>query len=130
MRAAEILPYKEPRSLAGLSATASLKSTWTNISPHRALPMIRTARCFAPTGRKTGIPQRMARSDAYLMIERRARQAGITTKIGTGITDYLKSDGSLAEARKTANHADIRTTQLYDRPNDEASLDQYEKVGI
>jgi hypothetical protein len=24
----------------------------------------------------------------------------------TGITDYLKSDGSLSEARKMANHAD------------------------
>jgi hypothetical protein len=33
----------------------------------------------------------------------------------TGITHYLKSDGSLAEARKMANHADTRPTQLYDR---------------
>jgi hypothetical protein len=36
----------------------------------------------------------------------------------TGITDYLKSDGSLAEARKMANHADTPTTQLYDRCGD------------
>jgi chitinase len=34
----------------------------------------------------------------------------------TGITDYLRSDGSLSEAaRKMADHADTRTTQLYDR---------------
>ena len=58
------------------------------------------------------------------MIERRACQVGIKTKIGnhslraTGITDYLKSDGSLAEACKMANHADTRTTQLYDRRGD------------
>ncbi|HZQ55287.1 MAG TPA: tyrosine-type recombinase/integrase [Bryobacteraceae bacterium] len=88
------------------------------------------------TGRKTGVPHRLAQSDAYLIIERRARQAGIKTKIGnhslraTGITDYLKSDGSLAEARKMANHADTRTTQLYDRRGDTASLGEYEKVGI
>jgi hypothetical protein len=29
-----------------------------------------------------------------------------------------------------ANHADTRTTQLYDRRADAASLDEYNKVGI
>jgi site-specific recombinase XerD len=88
------------------------------------------------TGRSTGTPHRMTQQDAYRMIERRAKHAGIRTKIGnhtlraTGITDYLKSDGSLAEARKMANHADTRTTQLYDRRGDRASLGEYEKVGI
>ena len=91
---------------------------------------------FRTTGRSTGIPRRMVQKDAYKVTERRARQAGIKTKIGnhslraTGITDYLKSDGSLAEARKMANHADTRTTQLYDRRGDVASLDEYNKVGI
>ncbi len=47
-----------------------------------------------------------------------------------GITNYLKNDGSLAEARKMANHADTRTTQLCDRRADVASLDEYRKVGI
>ena len=48
----------------------------------------------------------MTQQDAYRMIQRRARRAGIKTKIGnhslraTGITDYLKSDGTLEEARK------------------------------
>jgi site-specific recombinase XerD len=58
----------------------------------------------------------MTQQDAYRMIERYAKRAGIQTKIGnhtlraTGITDCLKSDGSLAEARKMANHAeDTRT---------------------
>ncbi|MBV9083584.1 MAG: tyrosine-type recombinase/integrase [Acidobacteriaceae bacterium] len=70
------------------------------------------------TGRKSGTPQRMTQPDAYLMVERRARRAGIKTKIGnhslrsTGVTDYLRSDGSLAEARRMANHADTRATPL------------------
>jgi len=91
---------------------------------------------FRTTGRSTGTPHRMTQQDAYRMIERHARRAGIKTKIGnhtlraTGITDYLKSDGSLAEARKMANHADTRTTQLYDRRGDTATLGEYEKVGI
>ena len=91
---------------------------------------------FRTTGRSTGTPHRMAQQDAYRMIQRYAQRAGIRTRIGnhtlraTGITDYLKSDGSLAEARKMANHADTRTTQLYDRRDDAASLDEYAKVGI
>jgi site-specific recombinase XerD len=91
---------------------------------------------FRTTGRSTGVPHRMTQPDAYRMIERRARQAGIKTKVdnhslrATGITDYLKCDGSLAEARKMANHADTRTTQLYDRRADATSLDEYNKVGI
>ena len=91
---------------------------------------------FRITGRSTGTPHRMTQQDAYRMIQRRAGQAGIKTRIGnhsmraTGIIDYLKNKGSLAEARKMANHADTRTTQLYDRRGDAASLDEYAKVGI
>ena len=91
---------------------------------------------FRTTGRSTGTPHRLTQQDTYRLIERRAKQAGIKTRIGnhsmraTGITDYLKSDGSLSEARKMANHADTRTTQLYDRRGDSASLDEYGKVGI
>ena len=65
-----------------------------------------------------------------------AKRAGIKTRVGnrsmraTGITDYLKNDGTLSEARKMANHAGTRTTQLYDRRADVASLDEYGKVGI
>ena len=91
---------------------------------------------FRTTGRTTGTPHRMAQPDAYRMIERRAKQAGIKTKIGnhsmraTGMTDYLKSGGTLEHAQAMANHSSPRTTKLYDRRNDEASLDEYEKVGI
>jgi hypothetical protein len=46
-----------------------------------------------------------------------------------GITDYLKSNGSLAK-REMANDANPRTTQLYDRRAKLASLDEYGKVGI
>jgi site-specific recombinase XerD len=92
---------------------------------------------FRTTGRATGIPRRMVQKDAYKVIERRARQAKIKTKIGnhslraTGITDYLKSEGaSLTKAREMANHSDTRTTQLYDRRADVASIGEYEKMGI
>lgn len=91
---------------------------------------------FRTTGRSTGRAHRMAQPDAYRMIERRARAAGIKTKIGnhtlraTGITDYLKSAGTLEHAQAMANHSSPRTTKLYDRRADEVSLDEYERVGI
>jgi site-specific recombinase XerD len=91
---------------------------------------------FRTTGRSTGTPHRMTQPDAYRMIQRRARAAGIKTKVGnhslraTGITDYLKSDGTLEHAQAMANHSSPRTTKLYDRRSDETSLDEYEKVGI
>jgi len=91
---------------------------------------------FRTTGRATGELHRMAQPDAYRMIQRRARSAGIKTKIGnhslraTGITDYLKSAGTLEHAQVMANHSSPRTTKLYDRRGDELSLDEYERVGI
>ncbi len=91
---------------------------------------------FRTTGRTSGTPQRMGQSDAYRMIQRRARQAGIETKIGnhslraTGITDYLKNSGTLEHAQQMANHSSPRTTKLYDRRNDEVALEEYERVGI
>ena len=91
---------------------------------------------FRTTGRSTGTAHRLTQQDAYRLIQRHAKRAGIETSIGnhsmraTGITDYLKNGGSLSEARKMANHADTRTTQLYDRRADAASLEEYGKVGI
>jgi len=91
---------------------------------------------FRTTGRSTGRQHRMTQQDAYRMIQRRARKAGIKTRIGnhsmraTGITDYLKSEGTLEHAQSMADYSSPRTTKLYDRRNDEAALDEYEKVRI
>jgi site-specific recombinase XerD len=91
---------------------------------------------FRTTGRKTGQAQAMWQQDVYRMIQRRAAAAGIKTKIGnhtfraTGITAYLKNNGSLEHAQTLANHASPRTTKLYDRRSDEISLDEVEKISI
>jgi site-specific recombinase XerD len=91
---------------------------------------------FRTTGRKTGEPHAMWQQDAYRMIQRRAAAAGIETKIGnhtfraTGITAYLKNNGTLEHAQTIANHASPRTTKLYDRRSDEISLDEVEKIAI
>lgn len=74
--------------------------------------------------------------DAYRMIQRRAKAAGIRTHIGnhsfraTGITAYLKNGGRLEIAQQMANHESSRTTGLYDRRGDEITLDEVERVAI
>jgi len=78
----------------------------------------------------------MSQADVYRMIRRRARDAGIATKIGchsfraTGITEYLRNGGKLEIAQQMANHESARTTGLYDRRNDQVSLDEVERILI
>ena len=84
------------------------------------------------TGQLTGNP--LPQANAYAMIQRRARAAEITTKIGnhtfraTGVTAYLKNGGTLERAAQMANHASTRTTQLYDRRAEEVTLDEVERI--
>jgi site-specific recombinase XerD len=86
------------------------------------------------TGQLTETP--LPQANAYAMIQRRAKAAGIETQIGnhtfraTGITAYLKNGGTLEKAANMANHASTRTTQLYDRRSDEVSLDEVERILI
>ncbi|MGH9439551.1 MAG: tyrosine-type recombinase/integrase [Terriglobia bacterium] len=107
-----------------------------NSQSQAAGPDVGEAPLFRTTGRFTRIPHRMTQPDAYPMIQRRTRRAGVKTLIGnhslraTGITDYLKNQGTLEGVQVMVNHSSPRTTKLYDRRNDETSLDEYEKVRI
>jgi site-specific recombinase XerD len=93
---------------------------------------------FRTIGRGTSLLTRtpLPQANAYLMIGRRAAAAGIATKLGnhsfraTGITAYLKNDGTLEKAAQMANHASTRTTQLYDRRREELSLDEVERIRV
>lgn len=95
-------------------------------------PLFRTA-----AGR-TGIltEKGLWQQDAYRMVQRRATAAGIRTKIGnhtfraTGITAYLKNGGKLETAQQIAGHESPRTTKLYDRREEEISLDEVERIAI
>jgi site-specific recombinase XerD len=69
-------------------------------------------------------------------VRKRAKRAGVTAMIGnhtfrgTGITAYLKNGGMLEKAREMADHADTRTTRLYDRRAEDVSLDDVERISI
>ena len=103
-----------------------------NIAAEKKRAIFRTTR--GQTRRLT--KRRMTAGDAWRMIRRRAADAGINTRIGchsfraTGITNYLENGGTLEKAQKMAGHESARTTKLYDRRDDQLTLDEIERVSI
>jgi site-specific recombinase XerD len=95
-------------------------------------PLFRTS--YRRTGTLTD--RTMTQSDAWRMLQRRARAAGIPTAVcnhtfrATGITAYLDNGGALENAQAMAAHESPRTTKLYDRTDDQITLDEVEKIGI
>jgi integrase/recombinase XerD len=93
---------------------------------------------FRTSYRRTGVltDRAMTQSDAWRMLQRRAWDAGIPTAVcnhtfrATGITAYLDNGGSLENAQAMAAHESPRTTKLYDRTDDQITLDEVEKIGI
>jgi integrase/recombinase XerD len=83
-------------------------------------PLFRSA--IKRTGKLSERP--LARANAFHMIQRRAKTAGVKTQIGchtfraTGITIYLSNGGVLEKAQMMAAHESPRTTKLYDRTSD------------
>jgi site-specific recombinase XerD len=80
--------------------------------------------------------RRLNRREALKVIKRRAKAAGLSTKIGnhtfraTGITTYLLNGGSLEHAQAIAGHESPRTTKLYDRTTDEITLEEVERIRL
>lgn len=80
--------------------------------------------------------RRMTPGEAWQMIQRRVADAGIKTRIGchsfraTGITNYLENGGTLENAQKMAGHESARTTKLYDRRDNQLTLDEIERISI
>ena len=78
----------------------------------------------------------LGRRDVLRMVGRRARDAGISGALSchtfraTGITAYLENGGTLEHAQAIAGHESPRTTKLYDRTNDQITLDEIERILI
>ena len=105
--------------------------TAAGLAGQKNAPLFRT---LGGRDRKRLTTDRMTRQDARRMIVRRAKQAGLLTHIGchsfraTGITVYLLNGGLLEYAQQMAAHESARTTKLYDRRNDQVTLDQVERI--
>lgn len=72
--------------------------------------------------------------DAVRMVTRRLLRAGIPpvfsnhSFLATGITELLANGGSLEIAQQVANHADGRTTKLYDRRATRLELEEIVRI--
>lgn len=70
------------------------------------------------------------------MIKRRTRKIGLNPDIcchtfrATGITEYMRNGGTLEKAQQVAAHASSRTTNMYNRVQDEVTLDEVERIVI
>lgn len=103
-----------------------------NIGKEMKVPLFQSA--LGRTKQLSG--RRMKRENVFHMIRRRAKDAGINTRIcchsfrASGITAYLKIGGTLERAKSMAAHESTRTTQLYNRIDDEVTLDEIERIRI
>jgi len=101
------------------------------IGREKGTPLFRAA-----TRRRVLSDQELDRVNAWQMIKRRVRGAGLEPTIcnhsfrATGITAYLRSGGTLEKAQQIAGHSSPRTTKLYDRTRAELTLDEIEKIQI
>lgn len=104
--------------------------TASGFGTDKGTPLFRTAR--GRTGRLTG--NRMTQPDAWRMLQRRAKAAGITTTVcnhswrASGITVFLENGGAIEMAQYMAGHADPRTTQLYDRRRQQVTRGEVERI--
>lgn len=80
--------------------------------------------------------RRLHRTEVWEMIKRRAHQAELPANIcchtfrATGITTYLENGGTVERAQQIAAHESTRTTKLYDRTQNEISLEEVERIRI
>lgn len=102
------------------------------IAEQRKSPLFRSA-----TRRGNALTAHAMRpADVWRMVQRRAAMAGVETSVcchsfrATGITNYLNHKGTLEKAQAMAAHSSPRTTKLYDRTNDQVSLDEVEKITL
>jgi integrase len=78
----------------------------------------------------------LRRNNALDMVKRRAKDAGLSDRIcnhtfrATGITAYLENGGTIEKAQAIAAHESPKTTKLYDRTNDQITLDEVERILI
>ena len=108
--------------------------TAANIGDDRKGPLFRSS----GPGRQCDRLDRkaMSRHTVIKMVKRRALQVGLPGEIcnhsfrGTGITEYLRNGGELEKAARIAGHESTRTTQLYNRTDDELTLDEIERIHI
>jgi len=93
-------------------------------------------RCVDERTHQKLIDKPLTRIHVWQLVKRRAKAAGLPPEVcchtfrATGITTYLKNGGTIEKAKYMAGHESARTTGLYDRREEEVSLDEVERIVI
>ena len=101
------------------------------ISAERGSPLWRSLTRTRELGKR-----RMSRVDVFRMAKRRVKAAELGdaanchTFRASGITTYLLNGGTLERAQAIAGHESPRTTQLYDRPADDITVEDIERIKV
>jgi integrase/recombinase XerD len=80
--------------------------------------------------------QALSQRGALDIVKRRCEAAGLPVDIcnhsfrGTGMTLFMDADGDMETARQLANHASVKTTQLYNRSGDRKRRAEVERVQL
>lgn len=78
----------------------------------------------------------MRRDSVWGMVKRRAATATLPYAINphsfraAGITEYIRNGGDVETAAHIAGHESTRTTQLYNRVQEDVSLDEIERIRV
>ena len=78
--------------------------------------------------------RRLHRTEALMMVKRRAKQAGLSAEIcshtarASGITNFILNGGSLEDAQRIAGHASAKTTKGYDHSDKALSQTEIERI--
>ena len=86
--------------------------------------------------RETIESRRLDRRSVLKLVEKRARTSGILKRVcchsfrATGVTEYMNSGGTIEIAQRIAGHTSPATTRIYDRSEDQLTLEEIERVQI
>ena len=69
-------------------------------------------------------------ANVFAVLEEQGRVDPFTRLVATFLQHYKGAQLSTEEAQKMAEHADPKTTRLYDRRRQTVSLDEVERIGI
>lgn len=78
----------------------------------------------------------MRRESVWGMVKRPAAKAALPYAINphsfraTGITEYIRNGGDVETAARIAGHESTGTTQLYNRVQEDVSLDEIERIRV
>ena len=90
----------------------------------------------APRRSRSLTGERLDRGAVLRIVKRRCKAVGLPASISnhsfraTGITIHQENGGDIVEAQKLAGHADLRTTQLYNRKTGKLQRAEVERVQL